>query len=52
VRSLYRQYANVTHLDWAMVMTTIALAILAAILAGLYPTWRACRVQPAAQLKM
>lgn len=52
VRSLYQQYAAVTHLDWTMVLMTIGLAILAAVLAGLYPTWRACRVQPAAQLKM
>jgi putative ABC transport system permease protein len=35
-----------------MIGVTIALAIVSAILAGLYPTWRACRVQPAAQLKI
>jgi len=52
VRSLYAQYATVAQLDWSMVATTIALSIVAAVLAGLYPTWRACRVQPAAQLKM
>lgn len=52
VRALYTQYKTVTHLDWTMVATTIALAIVSALLAGLYPTWRACRVQPAAQLKV
>jgi len=26
--------------------------VVSALLAGLYPTWRACRVQPAAQLKV
>jgi putative ABC transport system permease protein len=52
VRALYRQYAQVAHLDWSMVLMTIGLSIAAAVLAGLYPTWRACRVQPAAQLKM
>ncbi len=52
VRALYTQYASVANLDWTMVMMTIALSIAAAILAGIYPTWRACRVQPAAQLKM
>jgi len=52
VRALYTQYKGVAHLDWTMVATTIALAIASALLAGLYPTWRACRVQPAAQLKM
>ena len=51
VRSLYENYGNVARLDWTMVATTIALAIVAAILAGLYPTWRACQVAPAAQLK-
>jgi len=51
VRLLYESYANVARLDWSMVATTIALAIAAAVLAGLYPTWRACQVAPAAQLK-
>ncbi|HET7065543.1 MAG TPA: ABC transporter permease [Rudaea sp.] len=51
VRLLYESYANVARLDWAMIATTIALAIVAAVLAGLYPTWRACQVAPAAQLK-
>jgi putative ABC transport system permease protein len=51
VRLLYQSYANVAHLDWAMVATTIVLAIGAAVLAGLYPTWRACQIAPAAQLK-
>ncbi|HEY6939944.1 ABC transporter permease [Dokdonella sp.] len=52
VRALYTEYKTVASLDWAMVATTILLAIAAALLAGLYPTWRACRVQPAAQLKV
>ena len=52
VRALYAQYKTVAHLDWTMVLMTIALAVVAALLAGLYPTWRACRVQPAAQLKV
>jgi putative ABC transport system permease protein len=51
VRVLYKEYGNVAHLDWSMVATTITLAIAAAVLAGLYPTWRACQVAPAAQLK-
>lgn len=52
VRALYAQYKSVASLDWMMVATTIVLAIVSAVLAGLYPTWRACRVQPAAQLKL
>ena len=38
-------------MDWVMVLTAIGLAIVAALAAGLYPTWRACRVMPASQLK-
>ncbi|MCC6595547.1 MAG: ABC transporter permease [Rhodanobacteraceae bacterium] len=52
VRALYSEYQTVAALDWMMVAATIVLSIVAALLAGLYPTWRACRVQPAAQLKI
>ena len=43
---------NLVGLDWTMVLTAIALAIVSALLAGLYPTWRACRIAPASQLKI
>jgi putative ABC transport system permease protein len=52
VRALYSSYKSVATLDVSMVLVTIALAVVSAVLAGLYPTWRACRVQPAAQLKV
>ena len=52
VRALYTQYKTVAQLDWTMITVTLVLAIVSALLAGLYPTWRACRVQPAAQLKV
>jgi putative ABC transport system permease protein len=51
VRVLYEGFGNVARLDWMMVLTTVGLSILAAVLAGLYPTWRACQIAPAAQLK-
>jgi putative ABC transport system permease protein len=51
VRLLYSDFARVATLDWPMVLATIALAIVASLLAGLYPTWRACRIVPALQLK-
>jgi putative ABC transport system permease protein len=51
VRALYSDYKSVASLDWQMVATTILLAVLAAVVAGFYPTWRACQVAPAAQLK-
>jgi putative ABC transport system permease protein len=43
---------NLVSLDWVMVLTAIFLAIVTALLAGLYPTWRACRIAPASQLKI
>lgn len=45
------QLARLAHLDWTMLATTIGLAIAASLLAGLLPTWRAMKVQPAIQLK-
>jgi putative ABC transport system permease protein len=41
----------VAHMDWIMLLTTFAMAVLSAVLAGLLPTWRACQVTPALQLK-
>ena len=43
---------NLVSLDWVMVITAVGLAIASALLAGLYPTWRACRIAPASQLKI
>ncbi|MDC8011236.1 ABC transporter permease [Tahibacter soli] len=51
VRGLYDYFDSVARLDWPMVLATIGLSIVASILAGLYPTWRACQIAPAAQLK-
>ena len=45
------RYAALAHMDWSMLAATFALAIFASILAGLLPTWRACQVTPALQLK-
>ena len=43
---------NLVGLDGVMVLSAIGLAIVSALLAGLYPTWRACRITPASQLKL
>jgi putative ABC transport system permease protein len=51
VRALYSSYQSVAHLDVSMIAVTVGLAIFSALVAGLYPTWRACQVAPAAQLK-
>ena len=41
----------VARMDWQMLLLTFAMALAAAMLAGLLPTWRACQVTPALQLK-
>ena len=37
--------------DAPMLLLTFALALLASVLAGLLPAWRACQISPAIQLK-
>lgn len=44
-------YAHLASMDVSMLVGTVVLAILASLLAGLLPAWRACRVPPAIQLK-
>ena len=52
VRAVLSQTAaRLAHLDITDVVIAVGLAMLAAVLAGLYPTWRATQVQPAWQLK-
>jgi putative ABC transport system permease protein len=46
-----KQMGNVAHMDWVMLAFTFVLSVIAAVLAGLLPTWRACQVTPAIQLK-
>lgn len=43
--------AVLARLDWSLLLTTLVVAIVATMLAGLYPTMRAASVQPAWQLK-
>ena len=51
VHKLVPDLARVAHLDPALIAMTVAVAIVAALVAGLYPTWRVCRLQPAIYLK-
>lgn len=54
IRGLYGDLDFITRLvamDWPIIVAAIALAIAAALAAALYPTWRACGVHPASQLK-
>ena len=51
IEYLYEAPAGLVSLDWVMVFTAIAIAIVSGMIAGLYPSWRVCRIPPAAQLK-
>ncbi|MDQ3039199.1 MAG: ABC transporter permease [Pseudomonadota bacterium] len=51
VRQQPASYAELARLDPLMLLTTAALALIASLLAGLLPAWRACQVAPAIQLK-
>ncbi|WEN16223.1 ABC transporter permease [Rhodanobacter sp. AS-Z3] len=48
---LPRDIASLAKLDFSLLGLTLLIAVLATMLAGLYPTFRASRVQPAWQLK-
>lgn len=51
IRQRPDDYAHLAQMDGAMLLGTLVLAVLASVLAGLLPAWRACRVAPALQLK-
>jgi putative ABC transport system permease protein len=51
IRMSNKTMAAVAHMDWQMLGLTFLLSIGAAVVAGLLPTWRACQVTPAIQLK-
>jgi putative ABC transport system permease protein len=52
VRQSPSDYARLAELDAAMLALTLGLALLASLLAGLLPAWRAALVTPAVQLKV
>jgi putative ABC transport system permease protein len=43
---------KLVQMDWVMVMAAVLLAIVSALAAAIYPTWRACSITPAAQLRI
>ena len=51
VRQQPADYAALAHMDMQMLLATFALALVASLLAGLLPAWRAMQVTPAIQLK-
>jgi putative ABC transport system permease protein len=48
---LPRDIATLARIDVSLLVLTLLVAVVATMLAGLYPTYRASRVQPAWQLK-
>jgi putative ABC transport system permease protein len=51
IRMSSKSMDTIAHMDWQMLGLTFLISVGAAILAGLLPTWRACQVTPAIQLK-
>ncbi len=51
IRQNPASYAQLARLDGEMLLGAFALALLASLVAGLLPAWRACGVAPALQLK-
>ena len=55
IENVFAGYDFIEHLvtmDWQMVGLAVVLAIVSALGAALYPTWRACRVSPATTLRI
>ena len=48
---LPKEIATLARVDFSLLLLTLLIAVTATLLAGLYPTFRAARVQPAWQLK-
>ncbi|WP_430388011.1 ABC transporter permease [Dyella sp. 20L07] len=51
VRHQPAEYASLAYLDVEMFLFTFAVAVVASLIAGLLPAWRACALAPAPQLK-
>ena len=51
IRRQPAEYARLAHLDVSMFIATFVIALIASLIAGLLPAWRACVVAPAPQLK-
>jgi putative ABC transport system permease protein len=51
VRQQPVDYADLAHLNAAMLLLTFVLAVIASLLAGALPAWRAMQITPAVQLK-
>ena len=55
IENVFAEYDFIAYLvtmDWEMVGLAVVLAIVSALGAALYPTWRACSVSPASTLRI
>jgi len=54
LRILDRMFENQLnfYIDPTMLVVALGLALLSALIAGIYPAWRICRIQPGLHLKM
>ena len=55
IENLWSDYDFIQYLvrmDWTMVLLAVVLAVMSAFAAALYPTWRACNITPASQLRI
>lgn len=52
VRQQPVEYARLAYMDGVMLVATFVLAVSAALLAALFPAWRACHIVPARLLKV
>ncbi len=55
IENLFIEYEFIQHLvrmDWTMVLLAVGLAIVSALGAALYPTWRTCNITPATHLRL
>jgi putative ABC transport system permease protein len=41
---------RILRMDWNMALLAVVIAVIASLVTAIYPTWRACSVQPAAYL--
>lgn len=51
IRSFDKRIALITQMDGTLLLLAVVLSVVASLVAGLLPTWRACQVVPALQLK-
>lgn len=51
IRRQPAEYASLAHLDLQMFAYTFGVALVASLIAGILPAWRACALAPAPQLK-